>query len=101
LSRLDRKFTAADEAPLDAAEILAALEAQAADSTRDRHDAIACYLSGEDGWRDASAVLGGTFAEPQREGGGGAGKEREDDINQRVSEYLQRPPLKAERIDDD
>ncbi len=101
MSRLDGKFTAADEAPLDAAEILAALEAQAADSTRDRHDAIACYLSAEDGWRDASAVLGGTFARPCSGPSGGAGKEHEDEINQRVSEYLQRPPLKAERIDDD
>ena len=101
MSRLDGKFTAADEAPLDAAEILAALDAQASGSTRDRHDAIARYLSGEDGWRDASAVLGGAFAGPKRSTGLSADKDHEDEINQPVSEYLQRPPLKAERIDDD
>ena len=28
----------------------------------DRHDAMACYLSGGEGWRDARAALGGTFA---------------------------------------
>lgn len=29
---------------------------------RSREDAIACYLSGDDGWRDAVKFLGGTFA---------------------------------------
>ena len=97
MSRLDGKFTAADEAPLDAAEILAALDAQASGSTRDRHDAIARYLSGDDGWRDASAVLGGTFAGPKRSTGLSADKEREDEINQPVSEYLQWAGLKTKR----
>ena len=27
-----------------------------------RQDAIACYLSGSDGWRDAVKMLGGAFA---------------------------------------
>jgi hypothetical protein len=62
LSRHDGKFTAADEAPLDAAEILAALEAQAGGSRRDRQDAIACYLAAGDGWRDALQLLDGAFA---------------------------------------
>ena len=30
---------------------------------RSRQDAIACYLSGGEGWRDAMKMLGGTFAE--------------------------------------
>jgi hypothetical protein len=29
---------------------------------RSRGDAIACYLSGGDGWKDAVKKLGGTFA---------------------------------------
>ena len=28
----------------------------------DRHDALARYLSGDEGWRDAGTALGGTFA---------------------------------------
>ena len=66
MSRLDGKFTAAGEAPLDAAEILAALEAQAADSKSDRQDAIARYLAAGEGWREALQQLGGAFAEPAR-----------------------------------
>jgi hypothetical protein len=30
---------------------------------KSREDAIACYLSGADGWRDAVKLLGGAFAE--------------------------------------
>ena len=30
---------------------------------RSREDAIACYLSGDDGWREALKLLGGTFAQ--------------------------------------
>jgi hypothetical protein len=62
VSRLDGKFTASEEAPLDAAEILAALEAQAS-SGRDRQEAIARYLAAAEDWKDASQLLGGAFAE--------------------------------------
>jgi hypothetical protein len=34
---------------------------------RSREDAIACYLSGGDGWREAVKQLGGAFAEEARE----------------------------------
>ena len=32
----------------------------------DRHDALAHFLSGEEGWRDACKTLRGTFAKPLR-----------------------------------
>ena len=35
---------------------------------RDRHDAMAHYLSGEEGWHDARKKLRGTFAKPSRNG---------------------------------
>ena len=61
------------EAPLSLNELLSLL-GEGADGDRSRQDAIACYLSGSDGWRDAMKMLGGTFAEEE------AGlKERKDD----------------------
>ena len=36
----------------------------------DRKDAMACYLSAEEGWRDARKSLRGTFAKPFRGGTG-------------------------------
>ena len=33
----------------------------------DRHDAMAHFLSGEEGWRDARKSLRGTFAKPSRD----------------------------------
>lgn len=63
LSRHEGKFTAADESPIDIAELLAAMGAQSAIAARDRQKAIACFLSGGDGWRDALDILGGAFAE--------------------------------------
>ena len=53
------------EAPLSLNELLALL-AQGADADdRSRDDAIACYLSGSEGWREAMKILGGTFAEEE------------------------------------
>jgi plasmid stabilization system protein ParE len=37
---------------------------------RDRHDAMAHYLSGEEGWHDARKKLRGTFAKPTQNGTG-------------------------------
>jgi hypothetical protein len=62
LSRLDGKLTAAGSVPLELAELLAALGPQPEASLRDWREAIACYLSASDGWRDASQALGGAFA---------------------------------------
>jgi len=66
LSRYDGKFDAAAEVPIDASELVAALAARAEARSRERQDAIACFLSGSDGWQDALALLGGAFAPEAR-----------------------------------
>jgi hypothetical protein len=67
LSRYDGRFDAAAEIPIDAAELVAALEARAEARSRERQHAIACFLSGSEGWQDALTLLGGAFApEPKR-----------------------------------
>jgi hypothetical protein len=60
LARHERDFRVDAEAPLSLAELLALL-GEGADA-RSREDAIACYLSASEGWRDAVRMLGGTFA---------------------------------------
>ena len=60
--------------PLSLEEVLALLGSPAGEEGRSREDAIACYLSGGEGWREAVKRLDGTFA------GGVAGlRERKDD----------------------
>ena len=51
------------EAPLSLEELLALLNSGNEADDRSRQDAIACYLSGGEGWRDAVKMLGGAFAE--------------------------------------
>lgn len=55
--------------PLLAVQLQAALATEAleqsASSERERHRAIACILSASDGWREASAQVGGAFAPEQ------------------------------------
>ena len=63
MARFDGKLTAAGDATIDAAELLAALGAQAAISPSKRKEAIIRYLSASDGWRDAREMLGGAFAD--------------------------------------
>ena len=55
-------MTAAEDAILDAAELLEALRARAGSTSVERSVAIARYLSASDGWHDASRLLGGAFA---------------------------------------
>ena len=62
MARFDGKLTAAAESTIDAAELLAALGAQASVSPSERKEAIIRYLSASDGWRDAGDLLGGAFA---------------------------------------
>ena len=69
MSRPDPKITAAAPAALDAAEILAAFEAQLAEARGDRKQAIAELLAAAPGWKEARDLLGGAFAE----GTGGSG----------------------------
>ena len=63
MSRPDPKFTAAAPAALDAAEILAAFEAQLAGARGDRKQAIAELLAAAPGWKEARDSVGGAFAE--------------------------------------
>lgn len=63
MARFDGKLTAAEDATIDAAELLAVLDAQAAISPSARKEAIIRYLSASEGWRDASQLLGGAFAD--------------------------------------
>jgi hypothetical protein len=63
LARHERNFRSDTGAPLSLDEFLALLDSGADSDERSREDAIACYLSGGDGWRDALKMLGGTFAE--------------------------------------
>ena len=44
-------------------ELHAMLAAGAKGTSRTREHAIACYLSGGSGWREAMRMLGGTFAD--------------------------------------
>ena len=69
MSRPDSKFTAAEPAALDAAELVAAFEAQLASARGDRKLAIAALLAAAPGWREARDVLGGAFAEGASETG--------------------------------
>jgi hypothetical protein len=63
LSRPDSKFTAAGEAPLDPAELLAAFEAQLALAKGDRREAFARFIAGAPDWREARESLSGAFAD--------------------------------------
>jgi hypothetical protein len=62
LARHEGDFRSTAEEPLSLAEFLDLLSDGAHDR-RSREDAIACYLSGAEGWRDAVKQLGGAFAE--------------------------------------
>ena len=64
LSRFERNFGVDADAPLSLDELLTML-GDGGDE-RSREDAIACYLSGSEGWRDAVKRLGGAFAEEAR-----------------------------------
>ena len=65
MARHERDFRDHAEAPLSLDELLALLGSGADADERSRKEAIACYLSGSDGWRDAMKALGGTFAEEE------------------------------------
>jgi hypothetical protein len=63
LARHERIFRANSEAPLSLDDLLSLLDSSADVDERSRQDAIACYLSGSEGWRDALKMLDGAFAE--------------------------------------
>ena len=63
MARHDGDVRTKAQEPLGLSELLALLDDTAERSGQSREDAIACYLSGTDGWREAVKLLGGTFAE--------------------------------------
>jgi hypothetical protein len=65
LARHEGDFRVNAEAPLSLDELLSLLGSAANADDRSRHDAIACYLSASEGWRDARKKLGGTFADQE------------------------------------
>ena len=63
VSRFEGKIEGEKASVADAADILAALVRGAGDGSERRKDAVTLYLSASEGWREASSVLGGAFAE--------------------------------------
>jgi hypothetical protein len=62
LARFDGNLKAAGEAKLDVDELLSALSGSSGRGRRERQEAIACFLSASEGWRDAKETLNGAFA---------------------------------------
>ncbi len=63
MARHEKDFRVDADTPLRLDELLALLGEGVDADDSSREGAIACYLSGSDGWRDAMKILGGTFAE--------------------------------------
>jgi hypothetical protein len=61
VARYEKDFSEDGQQPLSLGELLDLLD-QSPPGDRAREDAIACYLSGGDGWRDAVKTIGGAFA---------------------------------------
>ena len=61
MARFERDFRGSAEAPLTLDELVELLGGNG--DARSREDAIACYLSGSDGWKEAVKQLGGAFAQ--------------------------------------
>jgi hypothetical protein len=62
LARFDGNFEAAGEARLGIDELLKVLSNSADLGREERQDAIACFLSASEGWREAKGTLRGAFA---------------------------------------
>ena len=62
MARFDGNLKAAGEAKLDVDELLSALSSTANRAEQERQDAIACFLSASEGWKDAKDRLKGAFA---------------------------------------
>ena len=100
MSRHEGNFAAVGEARAGAGGWLALIPAHGPEPQHDPHEAIACYLSAAEGWDEALKVLRGAFASDAARAVRANGvKLNEQAINQRASEYLQRPGLKPIRND--
>ena len=95
MSRFERDWSSAGKA-LGSGELSDLLGSS---GVGDHQSAIACYLSASDGWDEARKALRGRFAGTSAAAAGGYQDKR--DINHRASEYLQRPPIKHTRTDND
>ena len=73
MSKFDGEIRAVAEVSAELDELLAAL-GQSPLADPGRNDAMAHYLSGEEGWRDARKALRGAFATPSRDGTGLSGR---------------------------
>ena len=63
MARHESDFRTSAKELLSLDELLDLLGTTAESEGRSREDAIACYLAGGEGWREAIKQLGGTFAE--------------------------------------
>lgn len=63
MARHEGDFRSGTLEPLSLDELLALLGSGAGGEQLSREDAIACYLSAAEGWREAMKQLGGAFAE--------------------------------------
>ena len=63
MARHEGEFRASADKPLSFHELLALLGSEDPADSQRRNDAIACYLSAGEGWREAVKKLGGAFAE--------------------------------------
>ena len=67
MARHEGDFRVGAEATLSLDELLDLLAEVGEEGRRAREDAIACYLSGSDGWREAVKFLRGAFAPEESE----------------------------------
>ena len=67
MAAFERNFRNDAEAPLTLNELVGLLGEGAAGASTARVDAIACYLSNSEGWREAVKQLGGAFADEPTE----------------------------------
>ena len=63
MSRNEGKIGGQGEAAIDAAEILAALRRETDGGATSRQDAVRQCLAAGEGWKEASELLGGAFAD--------------------------------------
>ena len=62
MARFEGNLKAAGETKLEIDELLSVLSSTAHLNREERQDAIACFLSVSEGWKDAKGTLKGAFA---------------------------------------
>ena len=65
MARHEGQFRASSDEPLSFRELLDLIGSEDPADSQRRQDAIACYLSAGEGWREAVKRLGGAFAETE------------------------------------